>query len=108
MIENEVMSQKSKTIVVGFKKVSEIPFIKASFKQLQHRDLNKVPSHLIEVTLGFAEFREKNSVEDGWKRESKRRKRGKKKERETNTSNSKCRISLVEHWSIEYLEDEDI
>lgn len=69
VIENEVMSQKSKTIVVGFKKVSEIPFIKASFKQLQHRDLNKVPSHLIEVTLGFAEFREKNSVEDGWKRE---------------------------------------
>jgi hypothetical protein len=31
-----------------------------------------------------------------------------KRKRETNTSNSKCRISLVEHWSIEYLEDEDI
>lgn len=67
VIENEIMSQKSKTVVVQFKKLSEIPFIEASFKQLQHRDLNKLPSHLIEVTLGFTELREKNPVEDGWK-----------------------------------------
>ena len=67
VIENEIMSQKSKTVVVRFKKLSEIPFIEASFKQLQHRDLNKLPSHLIEVTLGFTEPRGKNPVEDGWK-----------------------------------------
>ena len=41
-------------------------------------------------------------------KEKVRGERGKRKERGTNTLNSKCRISLVEHWSIEYLEDEDI
>ena len=69
VIENEIMSQKSKTIIVEFKKLSEIPFVEASFKQLQHRDLNKLPSHLIKGTLGFTELREKNPVKDGWKRE---------------------------------------